>query len=145
MPAGYSATPLTKKLGITPGHRLALLGAPASVVDELDLDGVTVRTTVRRPLDVVVLFVTARSELARRLPTVLRALEPEGMVWVSWPKKAAKVATDMTEDVVRDVALPMGVVDNKVAAIDDVWSGLKLVVRKEHRATWPDALLRSGS
>ena len=137
--AGYSGTPLVKKLGIEPGDRLLIVGAPDGVLGgDLDLpDGVTVLTSARPPVDVAIVFVTKRADLERRWSVVTKALSADGSFWVSWPKKASKVLTDMTEDVVRDVALPRGLVDNKVCAIDDVWSGLRLVVRKENRATWP--------
>jgi len=85
------------------------------------------------PLDVIVVFTTARADLERRLRTLRAQLQPAGMIWVAWPKRAAGVATDLTEDVVRDVALPTGLVDTKVAAIDDTWSGLRLVIRRELR------------
>jgi hypothetical protein len=131
--AGYSATPLLKKLGITAGDRVYVAGG------ELDLpEDVTRLRAARAPIDVAVVFVTARSELEKRWPTITEALAPDGSFWVAWPKKASKVPTDMTEDVIRELALPRRLVDNKVCAIDDVWSGLRLVVRKEHRATWPD-------
>jgi hypothetical protein len=136
--AGYSGTPLDRKLGIKPGHRLLVAGAPDSFVGgTLSLpDDVTVTTAARGPIDVAVVFVTRRAELERRWAPVTKALAADGGFWVAWPKKASKVATDMTEDVVRAVALPRGLVDNKVCAIDDVWSGLRLVVRVELRAAW---------
>ena len=137
--AGYSGTPLDRKLGIAAGQRLLVVGGPDGFVGStLTLpDGVDVLAARSRgPVDVVIVFVTARADLAARLPKLLSRLVPDGSVWVAWPKKAAKVPTDMTEDVVRDVALPLGVVDNKVCAIDETWSGLRLVVRKENRPTW---------
>jgi len=131
--AGYSGTPLLKKLGITAGDRVYVVGG------ELELpDDVARLTTPRAPIDVAVVFVTERAELEKRWPTITKALAPDGAFWVAWPKKASKVPTDMTENVVREIALPRRLVDNKVCAIDDVWSGLRLVVRKQHRATWPD-------
>jgi hypothetical protein len=137
MTAGYSGTPLPRKLGIRPGHRLVLLDAPDGFDATLaDLPaGVTVHRDLAgaEPADVVVLFVTERHELARRLDGVRRRMARDGGFWVAWPKKAAKVPTDMTEDVVREVALPTGLVDNKVCAIDAVWSGLRLVIRRELR------------
>ena len=135
--AGYSGTPLAKKLGIKEGHRLVLVNPPERFVeDELEPlpDDVTVLRSVRKPIDVAVLFVTERADLERRLPALDAALDPAGGLWVAWPKKASKVPTDMTEDVIREVALPGGLVDNKVCAVTDVWSGLRLVIRKEHRA-----------
>ena len=136
---GYSGTPLVKKLDIEPGDRLLLVGAPEGFLGgTLDVpDGVTLLSSARPPVDVAVVFVTKRADLEKRWPAVTKALAADGSFWVAWPKKASKVPTDMTEDVVRDVALPRQLVDNKVCAIDDVWSGLRLVVRKEHRATWP--------
>jgi hypothetical protein len=133
--AGYSGTPLVQKLGIKPGFSIAAVGAPKdyrALVPGLPED-LALRTERASGLDLIHLFVTARSELARRLPTLKDRIKPDGTIWVSWPKKASKVATDMTEDAVRAVALPLGLVDVKVCAVDDVWSGLKLVWRKEHR------------
>ena len=95
--------------------------------------GVRIGTRARGPLDVVVFFTFERGRLARRLPALKAALEPAGRLWVAWPKKASKVPTDMTEDVVREVALPLGLVDNKVAALDETWSGLQLVIRVRDR------------
>ena len=133
MSAGYGA-PLPKKLGFKPGVTAAFVNAPDGFAGLLgELDGVTVRARLRGPLDLVVCFVTERRDLERRLPTLRAALAPAGMLWIAWPKRASKVPTDMTEDVVRDVALPTGLVDTKVAAIDETWSGLRLVIRKELR------------
>jgi hypothetical protein len=130
--AGYSGTPLVQKLGVRPGDRLAILEAPPDF--ELDLpDGVTVARRLAGHCDVVLLFATRRHDLERRIDRIGVVIAPAGMAWIAWPKRAAKVATDMTEHVVRDVALPRGLVDTKVAAIDDTWSGLKLVWRKERR------------
>jgi hypothetical protein len=131
---GYGG-PLVKKLGFKPGFTVAYVDAPddfASMLGELPED-VTVRRQLRGPLDLVVCFVTARRDLERRLPKLRAALQPAGMLWIAWPKRASGVPTDMTENVVRDVALPTGLVDTKVAAISDVWSGLRLVIRKELR------------
>ena len=131
--AGYSGTPLARKLGIKAGHRLGVLGAPAGFsVPDLP-EEVDVRTAARGPLDVIVSFHTDRADLTRRLPALLRALDVDGGLWVAWPKRASGVATDITEDVVREVALPTGLVDVKVCAIDDTWSGLRLCLRKELR------------
>jgi hypothetical protein len=135
--AGYSTSSLPRKLGIREGSRVAVVGVPVNL--DLDLpSGATVVHTLRGPLDVIVCFVTARSELVRHLPRIRAAMAPHAGFWVAWPKQAAVKAglaepTDMTEDVVREVALPTGLVDNKVCAIDDVWSGLRLVIRKELR------------
>jgi hypothetical protein len=131
--AGYGA-PLPTKLGLRPGVTAAFVNAPEAFPASLgDLDGVTVRARLRGPLDLVVCFVTERRDLERRLPRLRAVLAPAGMLWIAWPKRASKVPTDMTEDVVRDVALPTGLVDTKVAAIDATWSGLRLVIRKELR------------
>ncbi len=133
--AGYSGTPLTRKLGITAGAVFVLLDPPDGFVDLLvDLpDGVTFRRQARGRFDGAITFQTERRVLERRLPAILRGLDRNGMIWVAWPKKASKVPTDITEDTVREVVLPMGLVDVKVCAIDDTWSGLKVVWRKELR------------
>ena len=135
--AGYSGTPLSRKLGIKEGHRLALLDAPDGferILGELP-EGVTAQAGLagKAPFDVVVAFVTGRAQLERALPRVRRRMKPAAGFWVAWPKKASGVETDVTEDVVRAVALPTGLVDNKVCAIDDTWSGLRLVIRLENR------------
>jgi hypothetical protein len=130
--AGYSGTPLPKKLGIKPGHRVALLGAPNSF--ELALpDDVKVRRRAGGKTDVIVTFHTARAELERRLPALRAMMDPAAGLWIAWPKRASKIPTDITEDVLREIALPTGLVDNKVCAIDETWSGLRLVIRREHR------------
>jgi hypothetical protein len=124
---------LAKKLGIRSGDRLALLDAPGGF-DVPDLpEAVEVRRAARGPLDVIVSFHTTKAGFARRLPALMRALHVDGGLWVAWPKRASGVTTDMTEDVVRQVALPTGLVDVKVCAIDDTWSGLRLCLRKELR------------
>ena len=135
MAAGYSGTPLAKKLGIKEGATVALLGAPDGFEAQLDglPDDVVLRRRAQGRLDVVVSFQTRRAVLEKRLPTILKAMTKDGGLWVAWPKKASGVATDMTEDTVRDVALPLGLVDNKVCAIDDTWSGLRVVWRKHLR------------
>ena len=133
--AGYSGTPLAKKLGIKPGSVVAVLNAPQryeASVSPLP-EGVRIQSAVSAAADIVHLFCDRRSALARRLPAIVARLRPAAAVWVSWPKKASKVPTDITEDTVRQVALPLGLVDIKVCAVTEVWSGLKLVVRKEHR------------
>jgi hypothetical protein len=135
--AGYSGTPLPKKLGIKEGHRVALVGAPGGFERALGAlpGGVGLRRGLagKAPLDVIVAFVTRRTELERALASLRRRMAPAAGLWIAWPKKASGVATDMTEDVVREVALPTGLVDNKVCAIDETWSGLRLVIRLEHR------------
>jgi hypothetical protein len=133
--SGYSGTPLARKLGFTPGMRAAVLGAPegfGGTLGELP-DGVEVAGRLGGSKDLVVVFVTRRAQLERRLGALRRAIAPGGMVWVAWPKRSSGVETDMTEDVVREVALPDGLVDTKVCAIDETWSGLKLVIRRELR------------
>lgn len=135
MVAGYSGTPLAKKLGLVPGSRVLALGAPrpyGKLVAPLPA-GIELVARPARTTDLVHLFETRRAELARRLATLRSRLRSEVPVWVSWPKKSAQVVTDLTEDVVREVALPLGYVDVKVCAVDAVWSGLKLVVRKQLR------------
>jgi hypothetical protein len=133
--SGYSDTPLAAKLGFREGHRACYVNPPAGfaeLVGELP-ERVRVGSALDGPLDLVVCFVQERRLLEQRLPALLRAIEPHGMLWVAWPKKASGVETNVTEDVVRAIALPTGLVDTKVCAIDETWSGLKLVVRKELR------------
>jgi hypothetical protein len=127
--AGYSGTPLPKKLGIKPGHRVLLLGAP----DGFALEGVTPVRSLRGQADVIVSFHVERLDLEKRLPALRRAMVPNAGLWIAWPKKASKVPTDLDENVVRDLALANVLVDNKVAAIDEVWSGLRLVIRVRDR------------
>ena len=134
--AGYSGTPLVKKLGIAEGSRLFLSGAPDHYLDLLGgrlPDRARVVAKLDARTDVAHVFETERTRLAKTLRSALPKLKPDGVIWVSWPKKASKVATDITEDTIREVALPMGLVDVKVCAVDEVWSGLKLVIRKELR------------
>ncbi|WP_187368855.1 DUF3052 family protein [Baekduia soli] len=131
----YSVTPLVRKLGFAPGMRAVLLDAPEgfeALVGPLP-EGVTVARRLGPGEDLVMAFVTSRAVLARRVVALRRAIAPAGMAWIAWPKRASGVATDVTEDVVREVALPAGLVDVKVCAIDATWSGLKLVVRRELR------------
>jgi hypothetical protein len=128
--AGYSGTPLVQKLGIKPGHVVVLVGAPVGF--SLG-DDVAVRTRLPRQADVVLAFFLARRELERRIDQLGQVVFPDGGLWIAWPKKASKVATDITEDTLREVALPLGLVDNKVCAIDETWSGLRLVWRREQR------------
>jgi hypothetical protein len=132
--AGYSGTPLPRKLGIKPGHTIAFVAAPPGFSGSLGpLPDVSVAADDASPLDVIVAFVRWRLDLASQLPSLRRRMAPGCGLWIAWPKKAAKVRTDMTEDVVREIALPTGLVDNKVCAIDDTWSGLRLVIRRELR------------
>jgi hypothetical protein len=133
--AGYSARPLVQKLGIQPGFCIFIEGAPAAygdIIGPLPAD-VTVAKRLKAPLDLVHLFARQAAGLAARLRACRDAIEPDGMIWVSWPKKSSGVATDLTDVVVRDTALPLGLVDIKVCAIDEVWSGLKFVIAKEQR------------
>ncbi len=133
--AGYSGTPLAKKLGIREGHRVAFPSAPdgfARLLGELPA-GVTVRSRLRGPLDVIVFFTKSRAELERRLPVLRRAMDPAAGLWIAWPKRSSGVETDMTEDVARELGLANRLVDNKVAAIDETWSGLRLVIRLADR------------
>jgi hypothetical protein len=133
--ADYSGTPLARKLGLKPGMRAWRSGMPASI-EEHTLEvvpGLAFTDDEEPPLDYAHLFTASRCELEEALDGLRRVLAPAGMIWVSWPKKAAKVPTDITEDVVREVALRLGLVDVKVCAVDDVWSGLKLVIRKALR------------
>lgn len=133
--AGYSGTPLAKKLGIKPCARVKTYAAPAHYLGLLDPlpDGATVSPRLRGEVDIVHLFVTEKSGLRSKLKRSMREIPSDGMIWVSWPKRASGVATDMTEDEVRAAALPLGLVDIKVCAVDETWSGLKLVIRKENR------------
>jgi hypothetical protein len=134
--AGYSGTPLFRKLGIKPGDAVAVLGAPPGFAGGLAaLSGADVAGELRGDglLDVIVTFVRWREDLETQLPGLRRRMAPACGLWIAWPKRAARVPTDMTEDVVREVALPTGLVDNKVCAIDEVWSGLRLVIRRELR------------
>lgn len=129
--AGYSGTPVPRKLGIRPGDRVLLVGAPEPLVAGMLGEGEAVEAG---PADVIVAFFTERAAFAAALPGLRARMEPASGLWIAWPKRASKVPTDMTEDVVREVALPGGeLVDNKVCAIDAVWSGLRLVIRRERR------------
>ena len=133
--AGYSGTPLAKKLGIKEGHRVAFPSAPAGFAELLGElpDGVEVKSRASGPLDVIVFFTKRRAELERRLPALRRAMDPAAGLWIAWPKRASGVETDMTEDVARELGLANRLVDNKVCAIDETWSGLRLVIRLEDR------------
>jgi hypothetical protein len=127
--AGYSGTPLPRKLGIKPGHRVLLLNAPAG----FELEGVPVVRRAQGLADVILSFHTERRELERRLPVLRERMEQAAGLWIAWPKRASKVPTDITEDVVRELGLANRLVDNKVAAIDETWSGLRLVIRVKDR------------
>jgi Protein of unknown function (DUF3052) len=135
--AGYSGTPLPKKLGIKEKFRVAFVDLPADVRSELR-DALRVCDTAsdgRGPLDFAMLFVKKRSELKKQFARMAKQLAPAGMLWVSWPKKASGVVTDLDENLVREIGLDAGLVDVKVCAVSDVWSGLKFVIRvKDRRA-----------
>lgn len=133
MPAGYSGTPLVKKLGVKEGFKIMLVNKPADYLKLLGELPPGVKQIKKGNPDLIHLFTKSRKELKSDLSKFLKIMEQDGMIWVSWPKKAAKIETDITEDVIREVALPMGLVDIKVCAVDDTWSGLKLVIRKENR------------
>jgi hypothetical protein len=134
--AGYSGTPLPRKLGIGEGTVVALRGAPEGFERTLGAlpDGARLKARVSPPVDVVLAFFKRATELDRRLDGLAGAIFPDGGLWVAWPKRASGVPTDITEDVVRELALPRGLVDNKVCAIDDTWSGLRVVHRVENRS-----------
>lgn len=132
---GYSGTPLARKLGLKPGMLLCTLHAPAEYrmwLGELP-DGLSIESTLVQPIAAVHVFATERAELERTLTMLRDSLEQGGFIWVSWPKRASKIATDITEDTIREVALPIGFVDIKVCAVSEIWSGLKLVIRKTER------------
>ena len=133
--AGYSGTPLAKKLGIKQAMVIAAPGAPAEFPALLEPlpERVTWKRQLRAPLDLAVAFFTARADMTKRWPALTAAVGPQGVLWVAWPKKASGVATDLTEDAFRELLLPTGWVDVKVCAIDDTWSGLKFVLRKARR------------
>ena len=156
-PAGYPGTPLPRKLGIKPGARVGLAGAPdgfGALLEPLP-DGARIEASISTtgtpttggpaagaagpvlpgagPFDVIVFFTVEQAELAGRLSELRARMAPAAGLWIAWPKRASRVPTDMTEDVIREIALPTGLVDNKVCAIDEVWSGLRLVIRRELR------------
>jgi len=133
--SGYSGTPLAKKLGIAAGSKLFVADAPENYRALLEPwpEDVTVLPHLSSKADVVHVFVTSRLALEKHLKKCLTGMRDDATLWISWPKKSAKLPTDITEDTIRDMALPMGLVDIKVCAVDDTWSGLKLVVRKANR------------
>jgi hypothetical protein len=132
--AGYSGTPLTKKFGIKEGFNLRFVNAPAELDNELDLPAnVTVNSPARKPFDLVLLFVTTKSDLERTFSKYSVKLRPAGMLWICWPKKTSGVAFDLSDNVVRELGLAKGLVDVKVCAINEVWSGLKFVIRLKDR------------
>ena len=135
MTAGYSNTPLAKKLSLRDGQRVWFHAMPDSVQDEIDEYALEL-TFVADPaegVDAAHVFVTVRAELEHLLASLRQQIAPDGQIWVSWPKRASGVATDVTEDTIREVCLPLGLVDTKVCAVDATWSALKLVIRKELR------------
>lgn len=133
--AGYSGTPLAKKLNLRDGMRVWFDAMPVSVADEIDEYALELHFVANpaEGIDAAHIFVTERAVLEQRLAALRHQIASDGQVWVSWPKKASKVPTDITEDTIREVCLPLGFVDTKVCAVDEVWSGLKLVIRKELR------------
>jgi hypothetical protein len=133
--AGYSGTPLAKKLNLRDGMRVWFDAMPAEVADEIDEYALELRFVddPAKGIDAAHVFVTERAVLELHLTALRNQIALDGQIWVSWPKQASKVTTDITEDTIRDIALPLGLVDTKVCAVDDVWSGLKLVIRKELR------------
>ena len=135
MPAGYSGRPLAAKLGLKPGQSAWASGMPDSVAAEIgkDLPGFRFEDEPKAGLDLAHLFTASRAELEAGIARLRPLLAPAGTIWVSWPKKASKVPTDITEDSIREVAFPHGLVDVKVCAVDETWSGLKLVIRKALR------------
>lgn len=135
---GYSGTPLAKKLGIEAGYDVWTAGAPDGFVDWLETlpEGVDVQTGSQPRVDMAVVFGTSRAEIEERFASAMGRIGPEGAIWVAWPKKSSGISTDLNGDVMRELFLPTGMVDNKVCAIDETWSGLRFVVRRENRATW---------
>lgn len=133
--AGYSGTPLAKKLGIKEGYKIYIKNPPPNYMDLISPvpEGVKIIRRLSTELDMIHLFTKSRAELTANIENFMHRIKQDGMIWVSWPKKSAKVPTDVTEDLIREVILPRGLVDVKVCAIDEVWSGLKLVIRKENR------------
>ena len=132
--AGYSGTPLARKLSLKPGLRAWFDGMPASVREEIGDVGVAELASLEAPIEAAHIFVTSRADMEAKLASLRPLLAPSGFIWVSWPKKAAKVATDITEDGIRDAVLPhTDLVDVKVCAVDAIWSGLKLMIRRDRR------------
>lgn len=136
MATGYSGTPLAKKLGVRDAQRTWRHAMPPAVAEEIARSGVepTLLRLLSSGTEMAHIFVTRRSELARLIAKLRDRLDPDGTIWVSWPKKSARVETDITEETIREEALPLGLVDVKVCAIDETWSGLKLVIRKSERS-----------
>ena len=136
MTSGYSGTPLANKLSLKDGMRVWFDGMPKSIRNEIAVSGLVLsEEAVPTPgIHAAHVFVTSRAEMEEKLALLLPLLDRAGMIWVSWPKKLSKVPTDITADVIREVALPLHLVDVKVCSVDEIWSGLKLVIRKEHRS-----------
>jgi hypothetical protein len=136
--AGYAGTPLARKLGIGEGDEVALIGAPERFEDTVgelpDVASLHTDLADDARYDVIVAFITQRAELEAELPRLRMRMAPACGLWIAWPKRASRVPTDVTDQVIRDVVLPTGLVDNKVCAIDETWSGLRLVIRKQNRA-----------
>jgi hypothetical protein len=142
--AGYSGTPLPKKLGIGAGSRVALVDSPAGFAEHLSplpADVLFLKRFVA-PVDVILLFVDRRADLAKKLGSLAAKLAANGGLWVAWPKKASGVETDLSESIVRELGLAHKLVDNKVCAVDDVWSGLRFVVPLSLRKDWPGPIRR---
>jgi hypothetical protein len=143
MTAGYSGTPLAKKFGIKEGFSILTIEQPPNYLDllsplpdDVDIENAKERASARAkhsPFDLIHIFTNSRDELFRKLAECVRLIKQDGIIWVSWYKKAAKLPTEITEDTVREAAFPLGLVDIKVCAVDEKWSGLKLVIRKENR------------
>lgn len=135
MTAGYSGTPLAKKLGIKADSHITLIGAPAGFRRELDElpDNVSFITSQEGPLDLILFFAKSKSEVTRNFSRLAARLKPSGMLWIAWPKRASGVTTDLSENVVREIGLDAGLVDVKICAVNDIWSGLKFVIRLKDR------------
>lgn len=133
MTHGYSGTPLAKKLGLKDGFRVAFVNMPANVHADVAAANLALTETSEPPHDLIHIFTNSRATLLSELTKARHTITQNSTIWASWPKKAAQVATDITEDTIRDLAFPLGLVDVKVCAVDEVWSALKLVIRKELR------------
>ena len=133
--SGYSSTPLARKLGIKDGYRVRVTGAPSDYLELISPvpKNATISTRIRNDIDIWHLFTKSASELESKLPMLMDRIKPDGAIWISWPKKSSGVPSSVTEDTIRAVALPLGLVDTKVCAVDATWSGLKLVIRRELR------------
>jgi hypothetical protein len=142
--AGYSGTPLIQKIGIKPGHRVIVRNQPSSFIKDLGPlpEGAVQTEKLSGGANVVICFTDSKSELEKNFPSLAGKLVPDGMLWISWPKKASGLATDLTENVVRQVGLECGLVDVKVCAIDETWSGLKFVIRTKDRPSLPKQSVR---